>query len=123
MSLKLCAICQKQFKATAKKRFCSGGCRLEYQRRTVNGIGPNSLLVVRFKVFKRDGFRCVYCGRAPLLDESVLLELEHLIPRSQGGTNEMENLVTSCRECNIGKGDTLGVAEILNRLKKRQDGI
>ena len=56
---------------------------------------------LRFEVFKRDSFTCQYCGRkAP----DVVLEVDHIQPVSKGGKNEMMNLVTSCRDCNRGKG-------------------
>ena len=55
----------------------------------------------RFEVFKRDKFTCQYCGRtAP----DVVLEVDHINPVASGGTNDMMNLVTSCWECNHGKG-------------------
>lgn len=59
---------------------------------------------VRFEVFKRDSFRCQYCGRAA---PDVVLELEHIEPRSKGGSDEMFNLTTACWECNSGKSDRL----------------
>lgn len=55
----------------------------------------------RFEVFKRDGFTCIYCGRKP---PATTLEVDHVIPRVDGGDDEMENLVTSCFDCNRGKG-------------------
>ena len=58
----------------------------------------------RFEIFKRDRFRCVYCGAVP--SETVLLECDHIKPVAEGGTNEAENLVTSCGNCNRGKGAT-----------------
>ena len=57
---------------------------------------------IRFEVFKRDGFRCVYCGKIP---PDVILEVDHIIPVSKKGTNDINNLVTSCFECNRGKRD------------------
>lgn len=55
----------------------------------------------RFEVFKRDKFICQYCGRkAP----DVVLEIDHIEPVSKGGKSHMLNLVTSCWECNGGKG-------------------
>ena len=57
---------------------------------------------IRFEVFKRDGFRCQYCGAVP---PSVTLEIDHIIPVSKRGTNNIENLVTSCWACNSGKSD------------------
>jgi 5-methylcytosine-specific restriction endonuclease McrA len=55
---------------------------------------------VRFEVFKRDKFICQYCGRhAP----NIILEIDHIEPVSKGGTNDILNLITSCKECNRGK--------------------
>lgn len=55
----------------------------------------------RFEVFKRDRFTCQYCGR---MSPDVILEVDHIKPVSEGGTNKMVNLITSCRDCNRGKG-------------------
>jgi hypothetical protein len=56
----------------------------------------------RFDVFKRDQFQCAYCGAHP--SETVLLEVDHVIPVCEGGTNDIENLVAACWDCNRGKG-------------------
>lgn len=58
---------------------------------------------LRWKVFVRDNFTCQYCGRTPK-KHGVTLEIDHKIPVSKGGTNELDNLVTSCSDCNRGKG-------------------
>lgn len=55
---------------------------------------------VRFEVFQRDGFRCQYCGASP---DQCRLEVDHVIPVSDGGTNGFGNLVTACALCNAGK--------------------
>lgn len=55
----------------------------------------------RFEVFKRDSFTCVYCGNTP---PAVVLELDHIIPVSKNGKNDIDNYATSCFECNRGKG-------------------
>lgn len=58
----------------------------------------------RFEVFKRDSFKCQYCGRnAP----EVVLEVDHINPVANGGDNSLLNLLTSCVECNSGKSDKL----------------
>lgn len=54
----------------------------------------------RFEVFKRDGFKCLYCGRMP---PNVLLHVDHIIPVCVGGDNSRDNLATSCDKCNLGK--------------------
>lgn len=56
----------------------------------------------RFEVFKRDKFRCLYCGRTP---PQVVLEADHVVPRAEGGPDTMDNLATSCFDCNRGKSD------------------
>ena len=57
---------------------------------------------LRFEVFKRDGFRCRYCG-AGVLD--VTLHCDHVVPDSKGGPTTAENLVTACQPCNLGKSN------------------
>ena len=56
---------------------------------------------LRFAVLRRDGFRCAYCGRGE--PESVKLHIDHIVPVARGGRTELENLVTACATCNIGK--------------------
>lgn len=55
----------------------------------------------RFEVFKRDGFKCQYCGSAP---PQVILHVDHIKPVKEGGKNNVDNLITSCQPCNLGKG-------------------
>lgn len=55
----------------------------------------------RFNVFKRDSFACQYCGATP---PGSILEVDHIHPVSQGGSNHIDNLITSCFDCNRGKG-------------------
>jgi hypothetical protein len=55
----------------------------------------------RFNVYARDRNTCQYCGRRlPRTD----LNLDHVVPRSQGGTSVWENIVCSCHGCNRRKG-------------------
>ncbi|MDD5009587.1 MAG: HNH endonuclease [Syntrophorhabdaceae bacterium] len=55
----------------------------------------------RYLVKERDGFRCVLCGANPAT--GALLEIDHIIPRCDGGSNKLENLRTVCYDCNMGK--------------------
>lgn len=55
---------------------------------------------LRFEVFRRDGYTCQYCGKSATEAE---LEIDHVIPVSKGGKNEISNLKTACKSCNAGK--------------------
>ena len=55
---------------------------------------------VRFEVFKRDLFTCRYCGKH---SPEVILEIDHVVPCCDGGTDDLMNLVTACWDCNRGK--------------------
>ena len=60
----------------------------------------------RFRILDRDGYKCVKCGRSPLMD-GVTLHVDHKKPRSKGGTDDDDNLQTLCAECNLGKGNRI----------------
>ena len=55
---------------------------------------------MRFDVFKRDNFKCQYCGRTP---PKVALEVDHITPKAAGGQDSINNYVTACFDCNRGK--------------------
>jgi hypothetical protein len=57
--------------------------------------------VQRFRILKRDNYRCTLCGHAA--DEGARLEVDHIIARAKGGTNDDNNLHTLCFGCNRGK--------------------
>lgn len=61
---------------------------------------------LRFKVFRRDRFRCVACGRSPSTHLNVELHADHVISVNDGGKTSLENLETLCADCNLGKGRT-----------------
>jgi 5-methylcytosine-specific restriction endonuclease McrA len=56
----------------------------------------------RRNVFKRDHWTCQYCGVQPGGGE---LTIDHVMPRSQGGTSTWDNCVLSCIDCNKRKAD------------------
>ena len=55
----------------------------------------------RYNIFARDKSTCQYCGHRFSRSE---LNLDHVVPRAQGGTSTWENVVCSCHECNRRKG-------------------
>lgn len=93
----------------------------------------NHGLKFRFRILKRDNFTCQYCGRSPRKDKDVVLQVDHIIPVSRGGGWGDENMITSCRECNLGKGDMVlgerkkikqvSTKKVLDMVKSTQVGI
>jgi CRISPR/Cas system Type II protein with McrA/HNH and RuvC-like nuclease domain len=65
---------------------------LNYVRYRPKGIG-----ITRKRIFKRDNYECCYCG------SKRNLTIDHVIPKSRGGSNYWDNLVTSCGRCNSNK--------------------
>ena len=56
---------------------------------------------IRHQVFKQDGYRCRECGASK--DDGATLEIDHIVPIANGGTNDISNLQTLCKKCNRGK--------------------
>ncbi len=59
---------------------------------------PSQVPLSRRAVFTRDGQTCVYCG-------SSATSIDHVVPRSRGGTHTWDNVVAACRRCNHTKAD------------------
>ena len=66
--------------------------------------------LTRKAVFARDGGRCVYCGAAAT-------SLDHVVPKSRGGTHTWDNVVSACGRCNHAKADR-AVADLGWRLRR-----
>lgn len=58
----------------------------------------------RLAIYIRDDFECAYCGAALKGAAPAEVTLDHLLPRSAGGTNDATNLITACRSCNSSRG-------------------
>jgi CRISPR/Cas system Type II protein with McrA/HNH and RuvC-like nuclease domain len=113
----ICLSCKKEFETdNSTKKFCSEDCRIAYDKikefNARNGLVEDdknkflNFLKLRFEVFKRDNFTCVYCGRSPK-EDGVKIVVDHILPKSKGGNDLYDNLATSCEECNSGKSDVL----------------
>ena len=69
----------------------------EYDR-----VPANAVTFSRRNIYKRDRYTCQYCGVQPGSEE---LTIDHVLPRSRGGTSTWENCVLACLECNKRKAD------------------
>lgn len=65
-------------------------------------LAQRSVVFSRKNIFKRDKYTCQYCGAQPGPNE---LTIDHIVPRSKGGTSTWENCVLACIECNKKKAD------------------
>ena len=88
---------------------------VEYQQGTLAGYEVREYLLEKFNR------RCVYCRAS-----GVPLEVEHVRPRTRGGSDRVANLVTSCRPCNQAKGNLtageFGHPEVEAAAGRRMDG-
>ena len=66
------------------------------------GRGERSVVFSRKNIFKRDRYTCQYCGKQPGPEE---LTIDHVMPRSRGGTSTWANCLLACVECNKRKAD------------------
>jgi 5-methylcytosine-specific restriction endonuclease McrA len=84
---------------------------VEYQRGELFGYEVREYLLEKW------GRKCAYCKK-----EGVPLEIEHIIPKSRGGTDRVSNLTLACHECNQKKGnltaEEFGYPEIQEQAKK-----
>lgn len=68
--------------------------------------------LTRQNVLHRDNYTCQYCGVA-----RQNLTIDHIIPKSKGGTDDWTNIVTACNKCNTKKGDRTPNEAGINLLK------
>lgn len=130
--LRKCYVCKKIFELNSKNfhrckerpggfgNACKGCKRLQSQHRTypkdywkkryeknkdrIRERNKSRRLRIRFNVLKKFNFTCHYCGRK---SPNVILEIDHLYPKSKGGLNRESNYVVACKDCNRGKGDII----------------
>jgi 5-methylcytosine-specific restriction endonuclease McrA len=130
---KQCEVCGSDFEAKKcganTKRFCSSKCRsINHKNLTQSKkecVKCGELFLSNhnarkycsdecskasssssyYLILKRDKFKCIYCGKTSI-EDGVKLHLDHVHPKSKGGQDIAENLVTSCKQCNISKQDT-----------------
>jgi 5-methylcytosine-specific restriction endonuclease McrA len=104
-----CIRCKTKFiPVNPLHKLCTRECAkiyhsFEYKAQNGSPTGKDKL---RFEVFKRDNFTCQYCGRN-VKDDHIKIHCDHIHPKSKNGLWSIDNLITSCKECNLGKNDVL----------------
>ncbi len=116
---KICEQCEMgYFSRNPNQRFCGISCSKTYKKKESGETKPEDYMVSREIIFKRDGYKCIYCGKSSI-EDGVKLHLEHIYPISKGGREDLFNLATSCKRCNIKKGTSLLTEEIVLRIWER----
>ena len=111
--LVMCYQCGKTFRVSGyrlkrnKHVYCSVECQREYQSKNAKSSKKKYKLnpKLRWQVLKRDNFTCQYCGAKSI--DGVPLHIDHKVARSMGGRDVIDNLITACEECNVGKSNTI----------------
>jgi 5-methylcytosine-specific restriction endonuclease McrA len=84
---------------------------IEYQKGELQGYRVKEYLLEKW------GRKCAYCKKT-----NVPLEVEHIIPKSRGGSNRVSNMTISCKKCNQNKGnktaEEFGYPKIQEKAKK-----
>ncbi len=126
LPLKPCQSCWETFEPHGKHQyFCSEECakkesgkrgRLRREKSLIDGSG-GAYLKLRFTILRRDNFTCQYCGRNA--QDGAVLHIDHIQPKTKGGKLVIDNLITSCLECNLGKRDILLSKREQEKLKSK----
>lgn len=109
----VCPTCKKEFKDKGwkKRKFCSYKCsKIEknnpnFNKKTWNYIDGRSKLIttarygddwddIRYMVYRRDNFTCQECKK-----NNLKLDVHHIVPYLDGGSNEINNLISLCKSC------------------------
>jgi len=116
---RICKFCRKNFLVSrSHQKFCSEKCREKFY----DSFSQKPTMY--WEILNRDNFKCQYCGRNPT-QHNVILTFDHIKPQIDGGKTELDNLVTTCEECNYLKSSTplRHEAEFKKRLKTRNHFI
>ena len=81
------------------------------RRRSINDT-------TRYAVLERAGFKCQCCGIKPLKDNDVILHIDHIIPHSLGGSDNVDNLQVLCDKCNLSKQNRFIINHNINWIKE-----
>ncbi len=110
---RLCALCDEKISTYIDKR----GAAIWDHRRNTSGYVPGS---VRYKVLSRAKMRCELCGAH---EHQAALQVDHIIPRNKGGSDDISNFQALCSTCNANKRDTddTDFRGILDSYKEREE--
>lgn len=87
---------------------------------------PNISKKTRLAVYERDNYTCVYCDRNlydDFINKTGRIQLDHFIPYIGRGEDQIKNLYTACKRCNVSKFSKLfkTVEEVREFIKGKKD--
>lgn len=112
-----CSFCEKEFykkpssktKSRTKRFFCNRRCYLQFQNTNKYECGRKNNKELNYKktkkiLYENRGSKCEICG----YNNSNILQVHHIIPRSMGGNNKFTNLQIVCPNCHgtVHNGDS-----------------
>lgn len=91
--------------------------RVYHERVKNHGLSIDEWELVRDSVLKRDKYTCYRCDKTL---EAIKLSVHHVVPRSKGGSNELNNLITLCNPCHdlVEMNEYKSLAEIIGSYKE-----
>ena len=87
-------------KAESLEEDATHSIRQDVKAPTVIRLRQFIRVLSRKNIFQRDNNSCQYCGQ-----KNKKLSIDHVFPRSRGGTDNWENVITACLQCNVMKGN------------------
>ena len=113
--LKTCKGCSQEFRTFNNTQlYCTSDCRIESAKPDIE--------ICKEVIFRRDGYKCVYCGSSSI-EDGIKLHMDHVYPISKGGQVDLFNLVTSCSECNTRKHNKILPQDVILRIWERNDEL
>jgi len=71
----------------------------------------------KLKLLVEANYKCCYCGMKMDFETATI---DHIIPKSKGGGNIIDNLAICCSPCNIRKGNKILICQVLPKYKKKK---
>lgn len=110
---KYCTLCDNYFNTDEHFIRTDGSCKLNKLRLDINRRNTYKRIQSVSKlqeVFNKSNYKCVICAitnEDHLIDYGTNLHVDHIIPITKNGTNDIDNLQLLCRKCNVSKGNKL----------------
>ena len=118
-------LCVRCGKSLSNKRsnaiYCSTTCKsMDHNFKQLKSAGKRVTTARRRLIVERDNFACYMCNSVVTLKSA---EIDHLIPRSRGGSSSPNNLSTACLPCNRSRGNRIDVEQLvrLQELRTQHD--